>query len=405
MSCEKLYLTAPEMLECTARVVSCTPSKNGGYDLETDRTPFFPEGGGQLSDIGTVYDPTQGLVPVTHCFEANGTVLHRTEKPFAVGEIVTLKVDAAKRLKYTQQHTGEHLLSHAYDVLFGAENVGFHMAKDVVTIDLDHDLSDEEIEAGEKYANELVWKNAPVRIFSVDASELPNLPLRKKNEKLHGEVRIVEVEDGGHTEMCTCCGTHFMSTAPVGLIKVLEHVRYKSGCRITFACGVLALEHFTKENTELRRTAAALSVKPDGVFDALARKEEQVQGLNQKLREKNAQLAKLYGEKLHAEAQENFIAAYLPVDFDACKTIAETLCADDNFSAVLFCNESDRLRYICARGKNGALDCRAAAQKINALLGAKGGGSPMTSQGSCPKTTEAEQKLCEILSEPVQNLN
>ena len=114
---------------------------------------------------------------------------------------------------------------------------GFHMAGDVVTIDLDHDLSDEEIEAGEKYAHELVWKNAPVRIFNVDASELPNLPLRKKNEKLHGEVRIVEVEDGDHTEMCTCCGTHFMSTAPVGLIKVLEHVRYKSGCRITFACG------------------------------------------------------------------------------------------------------------------------------------------------------------------------
>ena len=145
-----------------------------------------------------------------------------------------------------------------------------------------------------------------------------------------------------------------MSTAPVGLIKVLEHMRYKSGCRITFACGVLALEHFTKENAELRRTAAALSVKPDGVFDALARKEEQVQGLNQKLREKNAQLAKLYSEKLHAEAQENFIAAYLPVDFDACKTIAETLCADDKFSAVLFCNESDRLRYICARQKRRA---------------------------------------------------
>lgn len=405
MSCEKLYLTAPEMLECTACVVSCTPNKNGGYDLETDRTPFFPEGGGQLSDIGTVYDPAQGFVPVTHCFEANGTVLHRTEKPFAVGEIVTLAVAAAKRLKYTQQHTGEHLLSHAYDVLFGAENVGFHMAEDVVTIDLDRDLTDEEIEAGEKYANELVWKNAPVRIFNVGASELPNLPLRKKNEKLRGKVRIVEVEDGDHTEMCTCCGTHFVSTAPVGIIKVLEHARYKSGCRITFACGALALEHFAKENTELRRTAAALSVKPDGVFDALARKEEQVQSLNQKLREKNAQLAKLYGEKLRAEAKEYFAAAYLPVDFDACKTIAETLCADENFSAVLFCDENDRLRYICARGKNGVLDCRAAAQKINVLLGAKGGGSPMTSQGSCPKTAEAEQKLREILAAPLQSLN
>ena len=134
-------------------------------------------------------------------------------------------------------------------------------------------------------------------------------------------------------------------------------MRYKSGCRITFACGVLALEHFTKENAELRRTAAALSVKPDGVFDALARKEEQVQGLNQKLREKNAQLAKLYSEKLHAEAQENFIAAYLPVDFDACKTIAETLCADDKFSAVLFCNEST----VCAIFARAAKTARSTA--------------------------------------------
>ena len=93
------------------------------------------------------------------------------------------------------------------------------MAGDVVTIDLDHDLSDEEIEAGDTQMNSF-GKTRPCVFLIVGASELPNLPLRKKNEKLHGEVRIVEVEDGDHTEMCTCCGTHFMSTAPVGLIKV-----------------------------------------------------------------------------------------------------------------------------------------------------------------------------------------
>ena len=96
-----------------------------------------------------------------------------------------------------------------------------------------------------------------MRIFTVAAAALPGLPLRKKNEALTGDVRIVEIEGG---EMCTCCGTHFTHTAPVGLIKVLEHARYKQGCRLTFVCGALALRHFEAENSMLRRTAARLSL-------------------------------------------------------------------------------------------------------------------------------------------------
>lgn len=283
-----------EALACTASVVACTPREDGGFDVETDRTTLFPEGGGQRSDTGMM-DGAR----ISHCREENGTVLHKTDRPFAPGDTVHIEADAAVRRVHTQQHTGEHLLSFAYHHLFGAENIGFHMSADSATIDLDRMLTDAEIAQGEAYANELVWSDHAVRIFTVAAAALPGLPLRKKNEALTGDVRIVEIEGG---EMCTCCGTHFTHTAPVGLIKVLEHARYKQGCRLTFVCGALALRHFEAENSMLRRTAARLSAKPAGVLEAVIHREAQLADLQAALRQKNAQLAALYAERLLAES-------------------------------------------------------------------------------------------------------
>ena len=392
MSCEKLYLRDAAPLVCDAVVVSCTAREDGTFDVETDRTPFFPEGGGQRSDVGTI-----GQSRVLHCFEVNGTVWHRTDKSFTVGESVRLAVDARTRRLYTQQHTGEHLLSFAYAHLFGAENVGFHMAETLVTIDLDRELTDEQIAQGEAFANEMVWADRPIRIFTVEADALSDLPLRKKNEKLRGEVRIVEIEGG---EMCTCCGTHFTHTAPVGLIKVLEHTHYKQGCRITFVCGALALRWFTEENRELRRTAAKLSVKTDGVYDALLRREEQTAQLHHLLREKNAQLADLYGARLLREAElrkgYQLVVKALPVDFETGKYIAEQICKGDNLFTVLFCTEGDRCRYLCMASESCPVSCRDAAQIVNQTFCAKGGGNPKMAQGSFEKPADLEEKIAAL---------
>ena len=115
MGCKKLYLEHMDVLACTAAVTACTPRRDGGFDVETDRTPLFPEGGGQRSDVGTM-DGAR----ILHCREENGTVLHTVEKPFAPGSTVQIETDGAVRRLHTQQHTGEHLLSFAYRKLFGA---------------------------------------------------------------------------------------------------------------------------------------------------------------------------------------------------------------------------------------------------------------------------------------------
>ncbi|MGI6275485.1 MAG: DHHA1 domain-containing protein [Acutalibacteraceae bacterium] len=392
MGCKKLYLEHMDVLACTAAVTACTPRRDGGFDVETDRTPLFPEGGGQRSDVGMM-DGAR----ILHCREENGTVLHTVEKPFAPGSTVRIEADGAVRRLHTQQHTGEHLLSFAYRKLFGAENIGFHMSASLVTIDLDRMLTEDEIAAGEAYANELVWSDRAVRIFTVDASALDGLPLRKKNETLTGDVRIVEIEGG---EMCTCCGTHFTHTAPVGLIKVLEHARYKQGCRVTFVCGALALRHFAQENRELRRTAAQLSAKPDAVFDAVCRKEAQLSALQAALRQQNAQLAALYAEKLAAESTAcagfRLIAAVLPAGAEVCRAAAERLSRADDVFVVLLSAEDGGFGYVCMAGANCPLDCRTAAKKLREAFGARGGGSERAAQGRLSYAGEPSALLREI---------
>lgn len=393
MRCEELYLKDMEALECEAVIMACTARADGTFDVETDRTSLFPEGGGQLSDTGRMNGAR-----ILHCRETNNTVLHQTDKPFTPGEAVHIAADRRARLVHTQQHTGEHLLSFAYAHLFGAENIGFHMSEELVTIDLDRELTDAEIREGEAFANEMVWANRPIRIFTVDTGELENLPLRKKNEKLRGEVRIVEIEGG---EMCTCCGTHFAHTAPVGIIKVLEHARYKQGCRIAFVCGALALRWFALENRELRHTAAQLSVRPEGVWNAVQRKEEQLAALHAELRQKNVQLAELYGERFMKNAANcegyRLVTEVLPFDFETGKTIAEALCKAKDLFVLLFCAEGARYRYICAAGGACPVDCRDTAQKINGMLGAKGGGNQKLAQGSFPKVPDSERRMAELI--------
>lgn len=380
MSCKKIYLEDMDCLKIHAVVLSCVSRNDGSYDIETDRTPLFPEGGGQRSDVGFMNG-----VRILHCREENDTVIHQTEEPFEINAEVEIRVDEQIRRQHTQQHTGEHMLSFAYQQLFGAVNIGFHMSEDVVTIDLDRMLTPEQIAEGEKYANEMVWQNKEVKIYNVNVDEMRTMPLRKKNEKLTGgNIRIVEIEGG---EMCTCCGTHFKTTAPIGMIKVLEYIKYKQGCRVTFACGELALKWFIMENNELRKTAAKLSVKPDGVQEALIRKEEQISEVHMVLRQKNQQLAALYAEKLSKEAVQTdtgpVYGGYVPVDVDAAKRIAEQLCeAEPRALAAIFCEDGDRYRYFCMAGNNCEKNCRDIAVKVNAALSAKGGGNPKTAQGS-----------------------
>ena len=195
---EKLYENDSLLQSCTAVVRSCE-QKEDHYEVILDRTVLFPEGGGQLSDKGwldtvPVYYASEDGPEVRHWTMRGGTGKDRHREAGLAG---ASGPDAAA-------------LRGAYPLLClletcGANNVGFHMNEDSVFIDLDQEIDEEKAKKAEWMANECLWANEPVSLHYVDASELGKYPLRKKNEKLRGTVRLVDIKNG---DICTCCGTH-----------------------------------------------------------------------------------------------------------------------------------------------------------------------------------------------------
>lgn len=290
---EKLYEQDSMLKSCLATVLSCAEDKRG-YAVVLDRTVFFPEGGGQLSDRGTL-----GGVKMTYAAQRGSEVVHYCERPLPVGEQVEAVLDWQARLDHMQQHAGEHILSHAVWKLFGANNIGFHMGERLVTIDLDKELTAAELAQAEDYANSQIWEDKPITVSYLPHTELPALVMRKKNEKLTGTLRIVTVADG---DICTCCGTHPLRTGMIGLIRINRFDKHKDGIRVEFLCGRWALEDARRKNEYVWQAGRLLSMKPEGVPQGLRKLQEEVTELNERLKAQSAKLYEFLAPQLLAQA-------------------------------------------------------------------------------------------------------
>ena len=257
---EKLFYLDSHLFEFEAEVLSCREAKHG-WEIVLDRTAFFPEGGGQPYDTGAI-----GPARVLEVHEREGEVRHLCDRELTPGTYAC-SVDREKRLRRMQNHSGEHIFSGLTHRRFGAENVGFHMAADCMTIDFDKELSWEELSAIEYAANEAVRANIPVRTFYPSSEELAALEYRSKKE-LEGAVRIVEIEG---IDRCACCAPHVYSTGEIGLIKLLTAERHRGGVRLTLICGMDALDDYRRKQGSAAAVSAMLSAKRDEIAPAVAR--------------------------------------------------------------------------------------------------------------------------------------
>jgi len=224
----RLYYTDPLTRSFDAAVVACGTNE-GKYCVVLDRTAFYPTSGGQPFDTGTL-----GGAQVTDVLDGdNGDVVHVTDQPLGVGTLVVGEIDWGRRFDHMQQHTGQHLLSAAFDRLFGVRTVSFHMGQEISTIDLAREVSLDEIASSERLTNEVIWDDRPVSLRFVPADQAAALPLRKESERT-GELRLVEVPD---FDLSACGGTHVPRTGTIGMVAVTASERFKGGTRISFACG------------------------------------------------------------------------------------------------------------------------------------------------------------------------
>ncbi len=255
---EKLYYSDSHMSEFSATVLSVT-EENGKFAVTLDRTAFFPEGGGQGSDTGSI-----GGVRVYDVQIRDGVIYHYTEKPLEEGKQVACAVDFDRRFRNMQNHSGEHIISGIVHRLYGYENVGFHLS-DEMTVDFDGELTRKQLDEIEDLANKAVYENLPVRAYFPKKDELYSLSYRSKKE-INEDLRIVEIEG---VDVCACCAPHVRLTGEIGVIKILDFFKNKGGVRLFVKCGRDALADYRDKYKNTLEISNLLSVKQHEAFAAV----------------------------------------------------------------------------------------------------------------------------------------
>lgn len=378
---ERLFDKNSKIYTFEAAVLSCEPLEDGKYAVVLDKTAFFPNEGGQSSDTGALGDAT-----VISVDEKDGVITHTTDRAIESGKTVSGKIDAEPRFKKMQNHTAEHIVSGIIHRLFGYDNVGFHLGDGYMTADFNGELSREDIEMVESHANKAVFECHAINAYYPDASELSALQYRSKLD-LTENVRIVEIEG---IDMCACCAPHVENTGEVGLVKIVDAIRYKGGMRLTMIAGYDALADYRAKENEVRRISMAISAKQSEVADGVERLLSEIDSMRAKislLKRENMQM------KLDAiePTEESIILFEEDGDMLALRNFVNgALHKTKKLCAVFSGNDETGYKYIIA---SESIPLRAMSKEISATLGGKGGGSDVMIQGSVIAAREKIEKF------------
>lgn len=394
---DELYYQQPYLREFDARVASCTQTGDG-YEVVLDQTAFYPLGGGQPGDRGTLSygeGEDQVLARVSDTTGGDGqAIVHHTDLPLPPGQLVHGVLDWTWRRDNMEAHTGEHIVSGIVHQLYGYENVGFHMGSKYIEVDFDGTLDAEQVLDVERRANAAVRANTAVSVAVPSPRDLESMDYRSK-KALEGPVRIVSIAG---VDRCACCGIHVATTGEVGLIKVVAIATKKKKTRLELLCGRRALLLCEDDLAELREISNFLSVGDDEALDAVRRLSAEKDDLKHELRQAHhrlidAELASLPGQgRLLVRREEG-----LDIEEERylCERAIERRLAE--VCAVLspFAGDAGRLNYVIASSDT---DLRPVCKELNRRLAGRGGGKPHMVQGSFAASyADVESALREIL--------
>lgn len=368
----KLYESDAYLNEFDSEVLSCTA--NGKfYDVILDKTAFFPEGGGQQADNGTINGTEVIDVQIK-----DGIIIHKTKKPIEPGN-AHCKLDWDVRFRRMQNHSGEHILSGIANKLYGCTNVGFHMGNEI-TVDFNIELSTEQIELIESKANQAVYENVAIKAEFPSPEELETFEYRSKLE-LTENVRIVTIE--GY-DVCACCAPHVARSGEIGIIKVLSSMRHRGGTRLQIICGKDAFEDYCTKASNLYEIAVKLCAKHNHELDAF-----------NKLCQENAELKQAYASlnnelieiKISNSQKINGITIYFEQsnDMQFVRNLALESAKKYNGISVVFSGTENNYKFAAA---SSDISVRDFGNLLRTTFSAKGGGSDELIQGNICATKE-----------------
>ena len=382
METRKLYYEDCLLREFTAEVLSCEKCEKG-FAVILSATAFYPEGGGQACDLGTL-----GESRVLDVQEWEEAVVHYCDCPLETATTVTGVIDWQRRFDLMQQHTGEHMVSGVIHKRYGWHNVGFHVGSEVVTIDFDGIVPQEDLPAIEAEVNAGIWADLAVRCWYPSPEELPNVGYRTKKQ-LPWPVRVVEIPG---FDKCACCGVHTERTGQVGLVKLFTSVGCRGGSRLEMACGRRALEMLNQVFDQNRQVSQAFSAQIFETGAAARRMNETLEqekllygALQKKLFRFVAESYVNYGDVVHFEEG---------LDSVQIRELADAI-ADScgGFAAVFSGSEETGYGYAIV---TRAGDLRPLGKAMNAALNGRGGGKPIFQQG---RVLASKKRIEEFFSE------
>jgi alanyl-tRNA synthetase len=373
---ERIYYHEPACRVFDALVTRAF-QRGGKPAVHLDRTAFYPTSGGQPFDTGRLGDAS-----VLDTIDEDEEIAHVLSAPLVEGARLRGEIDWPRRFDHMQQHTGQHVLSAAFDRLFDNRTTSFHMGSDSSTIDLAREMTPAEIERAVDEANRIVWDDRPVLIRLVSPEEAATLPLRKEPVR-SGPLRLIEVTD---FDLSACGGTHVAHTGEIGIIVASALERFRGGSRVTFLCGGRALRAFRQQRDAIAGSVKHLSVLPaelPGAIERLQLEHKQTRKDAARLQQSLAvhEAARLLAEGESFEGTRAVLRAMEGWDAAGLRAIATALTAHEHAIAVLLSSTPPYAAAV-ARSADVALDSNQVLKTMMASYGGRGGGKPDLAQGA-----------------------
>lgn len=368
---ERLYYTSPLLSNWDTEIKEIV-EENEKFYVTLMATAFYPEGGGQPADHGSIDG-----IPVLDVIEKANEVYHiLPQRPS--NAIVSCKIDWERRFDHTQQHTGQHLLSAVCIELYDAHTVSFHLGIDTVTIDLAiSEITNEQIRTIEEKVNQYIYEDVKIEKYVVNEEQVSSLSLRKIPE-VSEDIRIVEIKG---IDTSACCGTHVMSTGQLGVMKLLKTEKQKGNVRLHFKCGKRALSDYQTSHEIVQQLSNRFSTNRNQLIEAIAKLEnenKQLQKEMEQLKEKNDEY--LAHELLSKQSNELFIQLFEDKNFNDIQGLSKKLTTMTNKILLLISTIENKV--LLSHDGTRSLHCGQLFKQHLSSFNGKGGGNATSSQGA-----------------------
>lgn len=390
MATEKLFYENQYIKEFEAEVLETRESEKG-FEILLDKTAFFPGGGGQASDRGTING-----ISVIDMIEEGDNIYHVLEKNIEVGTKVKGQLDWERRLDGMQQHLGQHVLSGVFFSEFNHNTAGIHLGHDISYVDIVGQVPMEMIRKAERLANKIIGENHKVNFLLTNREDAVKMGLRRELATDDESIRIVKIED---LDINACCGVHPSNTLELQMIKIKTAEKHKGNTRVYFLAGSRAVKEFLDRSNILDEVSIELTTGYDEVIKSVKSLKNNLEEAKEENKKLKISLSKYEAENLRSNAEKIGDIKLIINEFENennkyLSKLAEKLTEGDNTVVLFGCKDVEKanLLFVCSKNLD-KLNMGAILKESIGIIDGRGGGSNVQAQGGGKKPENLKEAL------------